>query len=204
MALLNLTLRQLSVFERFVRTGGLKNAAKDARMSEEDIAKHLYDLEKSIGLPLFTTHQQKARVTEAGKEVLICAESIDIPLRALKGAIKEITNLERGRLNIVIPEEAHDVMPKLLSTFNRDHEDIEIHLNVCERNELIAQLNSGNIDIAVMDSDASEIDDRISSSPLTQQWRSVYRNDQPQSPAARSFCDFATRNAENLINPDLD
>ncbi|HBS26880.1 MAG TPA: hypothetical protein DD827_07110 [Gammaproteobacteria bacterium] len=201
---MNLTLQQLSVFERFVRTGGLKNAAEDARMSEEEIAKHLYDLEKNIGLPLVTTHQQKARVTEAGKEVLICAESIDIPMRALKGAIKEIKNLERGRLNIVIPEEAHDVMPKLLSTFNRVHEDIEIHLNVCERNELITQLNSGKIDIAVMDRDVSEIDDGISSSPLTQQWRNVFRNDQPRSPAARSFCDFATRNAKNSANPDLD
>ena len=187
---LNLTLLQLSVFKIFVKTGGLKKAAEVMPLSETEISGHLQTLEKNIGLPLFTTHQQQVHVTEAGKEVLIYADSIDIPLRVLKGAIREIQSIQSGRLNIAMPEEAHDVMPKLVTKFSHHFPGIDVYLDVCERSSLIHQVNSGKTDIAVIESPVPQYVEGLSFSPLTTKWYSVYRNDQPLSPAAQSFCAY--------------
>ena len=147
---MHLTLRQLSVFETFARTGGFTNAAKELHLTQPAVSLQVKQLEENIGLPLYERTGKKILLTEAGREILIYAESISSQLKELESVINEMKGMERGRLNIAIASTANYFAPKLLATFNRRFENVDVYLDVTNREGLIEHLVNNDTDMVIM------------------------------------------------------
>src|SRR3990167_1102842 len=66
--MLNLTLRQLQVFEKAASHLNYSRAAEELYLSQPGVSMQIKQLEENIGLPLFEQMGKKIFLTEAGRD----------------------------------------------------------------------------------------------------------------------------------------
>ena len=150
MSIQHVSLRQLRVFEAAASNRSFSKAAAALHLTQPGVSMHIKELEANAGLPLFERIGRKLYVTEAGQELLVRAREI---LRALKDAEDTLDNLRglrRGLINLAVVSTAKYIVPQLLSRFQRDFPELEIRLMVNNRDSVIEQLATNEVDLAIM------------------------------------------------------
>jgi DNA-binding transcriptional LysR family regulator len=150
MSIQHASLRQLRVFEAAATNRSFSKAAEVLHLTQPGVSMHIKELEVNAGLPLFERVGRKLYVTEAGRELLARAREI---LRALKDAEETLDNLRglrRGRINLAVVSTAKYFVPQLLARFGRDFPELEIRLAVNNRDAVIEQLMTNDVDLAIM------------------------------------------------------
>ena len=71
-----MTLNQLRYFKMTAETGNLRQAAEKLYISQPSLSISMLNLEKELGIALFTHQGRKMELTEAGKSFLRHAETI--------------------------------------------------------------------------------------------------------------------------------
>ncbi|MGB5726579.1 MAG: LysR family transcriptional regulator, partial [Thiogranum sp.] len=66
---MNVTLRQLRVFEAVARHLSYTRAAEELHLSQPAVSMQIRQLEDNLGLPLFERVGKKVYITEAGQEM---------------------------------------------------------------------------------------------------------------------------------------
>jgi DNA-binding transcriptional LysR family regulator len=150
MSIQHVSLRQLRVFEAAASNRSFSKAAAALHLTQPGVSMHIKELEANAGLPLFERIGRKLYVTEAGQQLLVRAREI---LRALKDAEDTLDNLRglrRGLINLAVVSTAKYFVPQLLSRFQRDFPELEIRLMVNNRDSVIEQLATNEVDLAIM------------------------------------------------------
>jgi DNA-binding transcriptional LysR family regulator len=150
MSIQHMSLRQLRVFESAATNRSFSKAAEALHLTQPGVSMHIKELEANAGLPLFERIGRKLYVTEAGQELLLRAREI---LRALKDAedtLDGLRGLRRGRINLAVVSTAKYFVPQLLARFRRDFPELEIRLAVNNRDSVIDQLVTNEVDLAIM------------------------------------------------------
>ena len=158
MSIQHVSLRQLRVFEAAATNQSFSKAAASLHLTQPGVSMHIKELEANAGLPLFERIGRKLYVTEAGQELLACTREI---LRALKDAedtLNGLKGLRRGRINLAVVSTAKYFAPQLLANFGRDFPELEIRLTVNNRNSVIEQLVSNEVDLAIMGRSPQSLD----------------------------------------------
>ena len=158
MSIQHVSLRQLRVFECAATHRSFSKAAETLHLTQPGVSMHIKELETNAGLPLFERIGRKLYVTEAGQELLARAREI---LRALKDAedtLDGLRGLRRGRINLAVVSTAKYFVPQLLARFGRDFPELEIRLAVNNRDSVIEQLVSNEVDLAIMGRSPQSID----------------------------------------------
>ena len=73
---MNITLRQLQVFERVARRLSFTRAAEELYLTQPAVSMQIRQLEEAIGLPLFERLGKKIYLTQAGEELYQLSRSI--------------------------------------------------------------------------------------------------------------------------------
>ena len=146
----HVTLRQLQVFETVARHLSHSRAAKELYLSQPAVSMQIKQLEESVGLPLFEQMGKKIFLTEAGKELFQCSCAITQQLADMDMVLREMKGLEHGRLNISVVSTANYFTPQLLAKFCQRHPNINVTLNVANRDTVLRQLTNNATDLAVM------------------------------------------------------
>jgi len=150
MSIQHVSLRQLRVFEAAASNRSFSKAAAALHLTQPGVSMHIKELEANAGLALFERIGRKLYVTEAGQELLARAREI---LRALKDAedtLDGLRGLRRGRINLAVVSTAKYFVPQLLARFGRDFPELEIRLAVNNRDSVIDQLVTNDVDLAIM------------------------------------------------------
>ncbi len=158
MSIQHVSLRQLRVFEAAASSRSFSKAAALLHLTQPGVSMHIKELETNAGLPLFERIGRKLYVTEAGQELLTRARDI---LRALKDAedtLDGLKGLRRGRINLAVVSTAKYFVPQLLAQFGRDFPELEIRLAVNNRNSVIEQLVTNEVDLAIMGRSPESLD----------------------------------------------
>jgi DNA-binding transcriptional LysR family regulator len=156
----NATFRQLRVFNAVARHLSFAKAAAVLHVSAPAITMQIKELEAEVGLPLFERQGRKVSLTTSGEYMLVYARKMLALLKDAEDAAARLQRIETGKLTIGMVDTTTYFIPALLSEFLKEHEGIELVLNVGNRRNLIEWLNNSEVDIAIMGRPPSEMSTR--------------------------------------------
>lgn len=148
--MLHLTLRQLQVFEKVAAHLNHSRAAEELYLSQPAVSMQIKQLEENIGLPLFEQMGKKLFLTEAGKELFHYARNISQQLGEMEALFDEMKGLGQGRLTLSVVNTANYFTPQLLARFCQQHPNINVILQVANRDAVLKQLADNSTDLAIM------------------------------------------------------
>ena len=147
---MNVTFRQLKVFEAVARLLSYTQAAKELYLTQPAVSMQIKQLEENTGLPLLEQIGKKVFLTEAGKEMYHYARSIARELDEAASVMENLKGIESGKLEITVATTANAFATRMLSMFNKQHVGSTVSLDVTNRERLLQQLADNEKDIAIM------------------------------------------------------
>jgi len=155
---MNLTLRQLRVFEAVGRLKNFTRAAEELHLSQPAVSMQIKQLESNVGLALFDQVGKKISLTAAGHEMYQMSRIIDNQLNETEQILEDMKGFRHGRLIIAVASTANYFAPKLYAAFKREYAAITLNLDVTNREGLLAHLESNDLDMVIMGLPPKEID----------------------------------------------
>ena len=162
--MLHLTLRQLQVFEKVASHLNYSRAAEELYLSQPAVSMQIKQLEENIGLPLFEQMGKKIFLTEAGRELFHYSRNIAQQLAEMEAVFDEMKGLEQGKLTLSVVNTANYFTPRLLAKFCQMHPNINVILQVANRDAVLKQLADNSTDLAIMGQPPDGLD--ISAEPF--------------------------------------
>lgn len=156
--MLHLTLRQLQVFEKVSNHLNYSRAAEELYLSQPAVSMQIKQLEENIGLPLFEQMGKKIFLTEAGRELQHYSRTIAQQLSEMEVVFNEMKGLSQGKLTLSVVNTANYFTPQLLAKFCQRHPNINVILQVANRDAVLKQLADNSTDLAIMGQTPSESD----------------------------------------------
>ena len=155
---MNLTLRQLTIFEAVARHLSFTRAAEELHLTQPAVSMQVRQLEGAAGLPLFEQVGKRIFLTEAGQEMERYVRSVLATLKEAGQVFDEMRGLERGRLHIAVASTANYFVPQLLAEFCRRFPGVKVSLDVTNREGLLRALSDNDTDLVVMGKPPETID----------------------------------------------
>lgn len=149
-AMLHFTLRQLQVFEKVAIHLNYSRAAEELYLSQPAVSMQIKQLEGHIGLPLFEQMGKKIFLTEAGRELFHYARSISQQLSEMEAVFDDMKGLGKGKFTLSVVNTANYFTPQLLAKFCQLHPNINVILQVANRDAVLKQLADNSTDLAIM------------------------------------------------------
>lgn len=156
--MLHLTLRQLQVFEKVASHLNYSRAAEELYLSQPAVSMQIKQLEENIGLPLFEQMGKKIFLTEAGRELFHYSRSIAQQLAEMEAVFDEMKGLGQGKLTLSVVNTANYFTPQLLARFCQQHPNINVILQVANRDAVLKQLADNTTDLAIMGQPPEDLD----------------------------------------------
>jgi len=147
---MNVTFRQLKVFESVARLLSFTQAAQELHLSQPAVSMQIKQLEENAGLPLFEQLGKKVYLTEAGREMYHYCRTIASQLEEAEDVLEQLKGIQRGHLDIAVASTANYFATRLLAAFAKQHEGVTFSLDVTNRESLLRQLEHNEKDMVVM------------------------------------------------------
>ncbi|WP_454907140.1 LysR family transcriptional regulator [Variovorax gossypii] len=145
-----LTLRQLQFFSVLVEEGQFGRAAKRLSITQPALSNAIKQMEKLLGAELLTRSTHRLELTPVGAEVLartdFLVNTFDVALRDIESTV------QRGRAFVrvgVIPSASARVAAAASEFLQSGQREVELAWRDAPSNTLLAELRSGQIDMAV-------------------------------------------------------
>jgi len=155
---MNVTLRQLRVFESVARHLSYTRAAEELHLSQPAVSMQIRQLEDNVGLPLFERVGKKVYITEAGKEMYHYSRGVEQQLSEAETVLENLKGLRQGRLVLAVASTANYFVPRLFAEFNKKYEAVSLSLDVTNREGLLAHLEANDADMIIMGLPPGEMD----------------------------------------------
>ncbi|MGX2039126.1 LysR family transcriptional regulator [Methylocaldum sp. MU1018] len=147
---MNITLRQLKVFERVARRLSFTRAAEELYLTQPAVSMQIKQFEDVIGLPLFERLGKKIYLTRAGEELYRLSRTISLQLEEAEQLVEELKGTEGGRLGVSVASTVHYFAIRLLADFCRRYPKVKVSFKVTNRKGLLQQLDDNEADIILM------------------------------------------------------
>lgn len=147
---MNATFRQLSLFLALAERGSITAAAKACHVTQPTVSMQLRELADAVGLPLYEQIGKRLHLTAAGEELAATARAMLDEWLAFEQAINAMKGLEQGRLRVALVSTAKYFVPRLLGNFCAEHPNIEIALEILNRDGVVARLHDNRDDLYIM------------------------------------------------------
>ncbi len=147
---MNITLRQLKVFERVARRLSFTRAAEELFLTQPAVSMQIKQLEEVIGLPLFERLGKKIYLTRAGEELYQLSRTVAQQIDDAEQLIEELKGSETGRLNVSVANTVHYFAIRLLAEFCRRHPKVKVSFKVTNRKGLLQNLEDNEADLLLM------------------------------------------------------
>jgi LysR family transcriptional regulator, low CO2-responsive transcriptional regulator len=146
----NVTMRQLQIFSSAARHLNFSRTSEELHLTQPAVSMQIKQLEESAGLPLFERTGRRVFLTEAGNELYRYAQQVLGAIKDAEEILGAMKGLQGGRLTIGVVSTAKYFAPKLLAMFNERHPNLELKLQVNNREAVVQMLAGNEIDVAVM------------------------------------------------------
>lgn len=147
---MHVTFRQLRLFLALAEHGSMTGAARACHVTQPTVSMQLKDLADSVGLPLYEQIGKKLHLTAAGLALAETARSMVGEWDAFEQRIDAMKGLTRGQLRVAVVSTAKYFVPRILGSFCADHPDIDIALEVQNRDGVVARLRENRDDLYIM------------------------------------------------------
>jgi len=147
---MHVSFRQLQLFLALAEHGSISAAARSCHVTQPTVSMQLKDLSESVGLPLYEQLGRRLHLTAAGEALARTARAVSDTWGAFEQEIASLQGLTRGQLRVSVVSTAKYFVPGMLGTFCAAHPQIDIALQVLNRDGLLARLQDNRDDLYVM------------------------------------------------------
>ncbi len=152
------TFRQLQLFLALAETGSVTAAARACHVTQPTVSMQLRDLADSVGLPLYNQLGKRLQLTEAGEALVSAAQSMTSEWATFEQKINALKGLTQGRLRISVVSTAKYFVPSILGTFCARYPEIDIELQLLNRDGVLARLRDHSDDLYIMSMPPRDMD----------------------------------------------
>jgi DNA-binding transcriptional LysR family regulator len=143
-----MTLYQLQVFLAVVKTGSFTKAGELLHASQSGVSHIIADLEKELGVLLFTRNRNGVKLTETGNQILVHAREIDNHIEQIYHTAATAKGVQSGTIRIgAFPSFSNKVIPGVFQAFRNHYPGIELLLLEGSYAEIEAWIKAGAIDL---------------------------------------------------------
>lgn len=133
-----------------IETGGVTEAAAMLGMTQSAVSRTLSILEKRIGEPLFVSGRRPMQPTPLGEQLGQQGKAILASSRKAMEIIRSFKSGSSGRVRIGgVPFFMDAVVSPMIASFQRGEPGIMVYQSYGNYPDLVAELDSGQIDLAV-------------------------------------------------------
>ena len=136
-------------------------AAEELHISAPAISMQIKEMEEDMGVILFVRESKKISLTTAGEYFLIYARRVSSTLVEANNMMERLRGTEVKALKIGLVSTAKYFLPQMLLEFKKDYPNLQIKIEVRNRQQLVELLRDGELDIAIMGQPPKEIDTRV-------------------------------------------
>ena len=147
---MNITLRQLKVFEKVAKRLSFTRASEELFLSQPAVSMQVRQFQESVGLPLFERLGKKIFLTEAGEEMYRLSRVIAEKIYESEQTIEEFKGAEGGRLMVSVASTVHYFAIRLLADFSKLYPKVRINLKVTNRKGVLDHLEENETDVVLM------------------------------------------------------
>ena len=130
---MNITFRQMRLFLALADTGSVSGAARALHVTQPTASMQLREVTEAVGLPLYEVIGRRVHLTDAGRDLAATARAIVDAWENFGQRVNAMHGLTRGRLRVAVVSTAKYFVPRLLGGFCAQYPDIEIALEVLNR-----------------------------------------------------------------------
>lgn len=155
---MHVTFRQLQLFLALADHKSVTAAARACHVTQPTVSMQLRDLADAVGLPLYEQIGKKLHLTEAGEALVDTARAMVDEWGAFEQRVHALRGLTQGRLRLAVVSTAQYFVPGLLGRFCASHPDIEIALELLNRDAVVERLRHNRDDLYIMSMPPADID----------------------------------------------
>lgn len=142
---MNATFRQLRLFLALADHGSVTAAARATHVTQPTASMQLKELASAVGLPLFEVIGRRVHLTAVGEELARSARAMVDEWAGFAQRVDGMKGLMRGQLRVAVVSTAKYFVPRLLGAFCSQYPDVDIALEVLNRDGVVQRLQ-GNLD----------------------------------------------------------
>ncbi|MFI8566257.1 LysR family transcriptional regulator [Rhodococcus sp. NPDC078407] len=144
-------LRQLEYFVAVAEEANFTRAAARVHISQSGVSAQIRALERELGAELIDRSGGTATLTTAGEAALTQARATLAAAGSVKQSVDDVTGLLRGSLAVGMVT-ACTVPPLFdaLARFHKAHRGVELSLQEGNSDQLVADVRSGELDVALV------------------------------------------------------
>jgi DNA-binding transcriptional LysR family regulator len=147
---MNYTLNQLRIFAQVAKSGSISKAAEILDLTQPAVSIQLKNLQRHFDAPLTETIQKRLYITAFGRDIARAAENLIQEAQGISQKTKAQQGKLSGRLRISAVSTGKYVIPYFLTSFLAEHQDIELNLDVSNKQGVLGHLRENEIDFALI------------------------------------------------------
>ncbi len=155
---MNITFRQLRLILALAEKGSVSAAAKAMHVTQPTASMQLKEITESVGLPLYEVVSKKIYLTDIGKELAATARTIAQAWEGFEQQVDAVKGLSRGKLKVAVVSTAKYFMPRLVGSFCKKYPDIDVSLEIINRDGVVQRLRENLDDLYIMSMPPSDLD----------------------------------------------
>jgi LysR family hydrogen peroxide-inducible transcriptional activator len=145
------TLRQLQYLVAVADTLSFRKAAEQCHVSQPSLSAQLAELESALGVRMFERDRRRVLLTSAGQDLLERARRILSEASDLREAARRVGDPFSASMRIgIIPTISPYLLPRISPVLRREFPRMKIHWVEEKTSVLIAALNQGALDAALL------------------------------------------------------
>lgn len=155
---MQLSIRQLRLFLALVETGSVSGAARVMHVTQPTVSMQLKEMTAAVGLPLYEWVGKKLYLTDVGQALATTARSMAQTWAAFEQEVDGMKGLSRGQLRIAVVSTAQYFMPRLVGAFCKQHPQIDLSLEILNRDGVVQRLRDNRDDLYIMSMPPADMD----------------------------------------------
>ncbi len=147
---MNYTLHQLQVFLKITQTNSVTKAAEELHLTQPAVSIQLKNFQDQFDIPLTEVLGRQIFITDFGREIALAAENIVNEVYAINYKTMAYKGQVSGQLRISVVSTGKYVIPYFLADFLKQHDGIELVLDVTNKAKVIESLEKNAVDFSLV------------------------------------------------------
>ena len=147
---MNITFRQLRLFMALADTGSVSAAARMVHVTQPTASMGLKEITDAVGVPLYEVVSRRIYLTQMGHELVKTARAISDEWETFEQQVDGVKGITRGKLKVAVVSTAKYFIPRILGTFCAKYPQIDIALEILNRDGVVKRLEENIDDLYIM------------------------------------------------------
>lgn len=147
---MNYTLHQLQIFLKIAEKQSITKASEELHLTQPAVSIQLKNFQDQFPIPLTEVIGRKLYVTDFGKEIAIAAKKIIDEVNQISYKTNAYQGQLSGVLKISVVSTGKYIIPYFLSDFMKQHEGVDLVLDVTNKQKVIKSLEENTVDFSLV------------------------------------------------------